>query len=239
MLTKLFQTPIWSGTASNKDDFVRRHEPGMNIWQDAYWWMPILALHTGARAEELAQLRHGDLKRDKNGIHYFEIHDRFDNRIKTANSVRNVPVHDFLIELGFPKLFRPERKLAAERIFPELTPRGREGKLSQLYSTHFSEYRNAGGLYEHLVDFHSFRRTFITTLEANHKIPTLVVARIAGHDDGDKELDKLRQTNDYTDYEIKHLKDVIDHIDYEKAGVDFERLRRTATCSTQARTGSP
>ena len=138
-LTELFKSPVWSGTRSRSDDYVRRHEPGKNIYHDAYWWLPIIALHTGCRLEEIAQLQHGDLQHDKNGIPFVEINTENGKRIKKAhgsvgNEIRNIPIHKLLIELGFLKLFKSDiLKLATKRIFPELTPRGREAKLSQMY----------------------------------------------------------------------------------------------------------
>ena len=227
-LTALFASPIWTGTASQKDDFVKRKLPGKKVWKDAYWWLPIIALHTCARLEEIAQLQHGDLRQDANGIWFIAITDENENqRLKTKNSKRNIPVHKLLIELGFLDLFKVGNKsLATQQIFPELKPRGREDKLSQLYSNHFSEYRKAIGLSKRFMDFHAFRHTAITKLCVTYKVPALTVARISGHDPDDPDLKKLRQTNDYSHYEIHELRDVLDLLDYEALGVKMAHLRR-------------
>lgn len=232
-LTELFRSPIWAGTRSRSDDYVRRNEPGKNIHKDAYWWLPIIALHTGCRVEEIAQLQHGDLQYDKDGVSFIEINTDDGKRVKKAhgnvgNGIRNIPIHKLLIELGFLKLFKTDNpKLSAKRIFPELIPRGREAKLSQMYSTHFSEYRQKVGLYEELRDFHSLRHTFISAMQNDFGVAQLLVARLAGHESSDTEFQKLRMTHKYTTYSIKHLNDAVQQLDYEGLGVDFSNLRKT------------
>lgn len=65
-------------------------------------FVPLLALFTGARLNELCQLRTSDIKfdADKN-IHYIEINDEKDNKVKSQAALRDIPVHDELIRLGF------------------------------------------------------------------------------------------------------------------------------------------
>jgi integrase len=225
LMTALLSSPCWSGTRSAVHDRTRRHEPGPQVHRDAYWWLPILALWTGARLEELAQLQHGDLRYDKDGIPYLAIHREGDRRVKTDHSVRNVPIHSFLVEIGLPGLFDSK---ASGRIFPELTKHGRPPSWGALYSSHFTDYRRATGLYEEMLDFHSLRRTFITTLRDRYKVDALTVAALAGHDDGDQELRRVRQTDDYTDYSVRGLAEAVGCLDYESLGVDVSPLRRAA-----------
>ncbi len=140
------------------------------------------------------------------------------------SSVRNVPVHSALIRFGVLDLFDPARK--ERRIFPELKPSGRLKKLGDTYSTHFTDYRRRCGLYEPLRDFHSLRRTFITAMRNKAEVDALTVAAIAGHDDDDEapEVVRLRQTDDYTDYDIGWLKTAIERLDYEAMGLEISGL---------------
>ena len=225
-LNALFASPTWSGTRSRLEDVSRRHEPGPWVHQDAYWWLPVAALWMGTRLEELAQLFHEDLQRDREGIPYLRIHNEGERRVKNDNSIRNVPVHPFLIELGFLGLFK---KASKSRVFPELRPHGRPPKLGGLYSTHFTDYRRAVGVYEPLRDFHSFRRTFITTMRHKAKVDLFTVAIIAGHGADDPEYIRVQQTDDYTDYSIADLRDAMASLDYEKLGLGVGMLRRVAT----------
>lgn len=224
-LGELLASPIWSGTRSRREDVTRRHEAGPQIHRDAYWWLPVAALWSGARLEELAQLQHDDLARDRDGIAYLRIHDGGDRKVKTAHSIRNVPVHSFLASLGFLDLFKAGGR---GRIWPELKAHGRPPSWGSLYSSHFTDYRRATKLYEPLRDFHSLRRTFITMLRTRASVDALTVAAIVGHDDSDPELRRVQQTNDYTDYSIAALAEAVKRLDYAAYGLALTTLTRTA-----------
>ena len=224
-LNALFASPLWSGTRSRAEDRTKRHEAGPQIHRDAYWWLPVAALWTGARLEELAQLHHEDLQRDVNGIPYLRLHDEGERRLKTPQSTRNVPLHRVLRELGFEGIFRAGGR---GRIWPELRAHGRPPSWGGLYSTHFTDYRRACGLYEPLRDFHSLRRTFITTLRTKARVDVLTVAALVGHDDSDPELRRVQQTDDYTDYDISSLHHAVEALDYPSLGLDLGPLVRAA-----------
>jgi len=221
-LNALFASPLWQGTKSDLSQRSKRHLPGASVYRDAYWWLPVAALWSGARLEELAQLHHEDLKADCNGVPFIRIHDEGDRRVKTTNSIRNVPLHPFLIELGFSKLFDLTKK--GLRIWPELLPAGRLKKLGDTYSTHFTDYRRRCALYEPLRDFHSLRRTFITTMRTRAKIDPLTVAAMVGHDEELPIFERAAQTDDYTDYDIGPLREDIERLDYEAYGLDVDLI---------------
>ena len=146
--------------------------------------------------------------------------------MKTVNSIRNVPIHPFLIELGFPELFDPAKE--GQRIWPELVPAGRLKKLGDTYSTHFTDYRRRCDLYEPLRDFHSLRRTFITSMRTRAKIDPLTVAALVGHDEDLPIFEQAAQTDGYTDYDIGPLRDDIEKLDYRAYGLDVEAIRRSS-----------
>lgn len=67
----------------------------------AQWWVPALALYTGARAQELGQFRTEDVE-EVAGIWVLHIAARFlGQRIKNRQSKRFVPIHPALLETGF------------------------------------------------------------------------------------------------------------------------------------------
>ena len=67
---------------------------------DDRYWLMMLAIHTGARREELAQLDRKNLFQD--GDHWFISIDDADGRqVKTENSIREIPLHSDLIAQGF------------------------------------------------------------------------------------------------------------------------------------------
>ena len=77
------------------------------------YWLPLLALFTGAREAELCQLRVSDVHEDKLlGLWCIHIHDLGENRVKTATSVRFVPLHPTLLRLGFIEYVRMRSKVS-------------------------------------------------------------------------------------------------------------------------------
>ncbi|WP_284943744.1 site-specific integrase [Acidisoma cladoniae] len=220
-LNDLFSSPIWTGTRSRRPDVTKRHEPGNRIHRDAYWWLPIIALWTGARLEEIAQLQNDDLAYDVTGIPYLRIRSDGDRKLKTDHSRRNVPVHRFLVDLGFLDLFVVGK---AGRVWAELKLHGRPASYGALYSSHFTDYRKNCGLYERLRDFHSLRRTVVSMLRTRCGVDALTVAALVGHDDSDPELRRVRQTDDYTDYSIAALYDAVSKLDYGAWGLTLHYL---------------
>ncbi len=70
---------------------------------EAAYWLPILALFTGARLGELAPLTVANVIKDEgSGVHFFEITSDEERgvRLKTRSSKRIVPVHPKLVHFG-------------------------------------------------------------------------------------------------------------------------------------------
>ena len=84
------------------------------------YWGTLLALFTGARVNEIAQLYRADIVQD--GEHYgIIINDiRENQRIKNDYSRRAIPLHPKLIELGFMDYVAAVEKHGFARIFPML-----------------------------------------------------------------------------------------------------------------------
>ena len=126
---------------------------------EAAYWLPLLALYTGARVEELAQLLVRDV-RFVNGLgHYLNITDEATHaKLKNASSRRRIPVHPVLLACGFMDYVA---KGQADRLlFPHLKPNPR-GKLAGYFSTWFSLWlRNTLRITDPRKVFHSFRHTF-------------------------------------------------------------------------------
>lgn len=62
-------------------------------------WIPIIAMYTGARREEICSLVPADIK-NIDGIWCFDINEQNDRHIKTEAGKRIVPIHPKLLELG-------------------------------------------------------------------------------------------------------------------------------------------
>lgn len=87
----------------------------------AAYWLPIIALHSGARLSELAQLNVKDIV-VQGGVKCFRVIDGPEEgqSIKNAVSHRLVPIHKRIIELGFSDYIDTLDR--AGRLFADLRP---------------------------------------------------------------------------------------------------------------------
>jgi len=130
--------------------------------RDGKFWVPIIALYSGLRLGEIAQLLVSDIKWEHD-IPYFDINKgegEDDKQLKTWASVRRVPIHPKLIALGLLAHVEQQRqKNPKGRIFPEVTP-GKDGYYSANISKWFSRYAKAVEVKTPKTSFHSFRHNF-------------------------------------------------------------------------------
>jgi integrase len=172
-LKVLFGCPIWHGSKSVQ----RQLDPGSTIVRNWKFWLPLLGLFTGARLEELCQLRGEDI-REVEGVWCFDINDRDGRLVKSPQSVRLVPLHPELIRLGFLEHVRKAAPKAGDRVFPTLTPIGPDKKLSFYPTRWFGDVRKRLGISKG-IDFHSFRHN-VTSRLLNAEVPVVAVSRILG-----------------------------------------------------------
>jgi integrase len=114
----------------------------LNPATDLKHWLPLLGLYTGARINELAQLRLDDIKTDpESGVVYIDINDDTPGkRIKNANSRRVVPLHPGLVDMGFVKHVEAMRQAGQQRLFPMWSNHPSNGPghyASKWYREHF------------------------------------------------------------------------------------------------------
>nr|WP_181179011.1 tyrosine-type recombinase/integrase [Methylibium rhizosphaerae] len=144
--------------------------------QDAAYWVPLLALFTGARVSELAQLRIRDLVLADSSagpatLAVLSITDEpeddevgtFATATKTAGSVRTVPLHRELIRLGFLEYAAAIKEAGAAQMFPSVQRREGKGAGDDL-STWFGKYRRGLGITRPRAGIHAARHTMRTAL---------------------------------------------------------------------------
>ena len=136
---------------------------------EAAYWLPLLALYTAARLEELGQLRASDLQWREypdeegkvQGAWFFNIVEAVEDglHLKNANSERLVPVHPELERLGFISYVQDLTDKGG-RVFPDLRP-NKYGTLTAKWGEWFGKYRrDVCGITDKRMTFHSFRHTF-------------------------------------------------------------------------------
>lgn len=179
----------------------------------AAYWLPLLALYTGARQTELGQLHPDDVYEetymDASGNKLSAWVVRFvDNPergqfVKTEGSERRIPIHRDLITLGFLEVAAEAKRSNRARIFNDIKPNA-EGELMGNWSKWFSRYlRGTCGVTDRKVVFHSFRHSFKDYCRALN-IDSAVNNALTGHESGDV-------ADDYgsTDYPLAPLVEAI------------------------------
>lgn len=130
--------------------------------REAAYWLPLLALFTGARIEELAQLRVADIRRAAGLGYYLDITDAAEHaHLKNASARRRIPVHAELLACGL--IAYVQDCPSTGPLFPHLKRNPRD-KLGGYFSNFFSGYlRRKIGIEDRRKVFHSFRHTFKDT----------------------------------------------------------------------------
>jgi integrase len=145
------------------------------------YWCPLLALHSGMRISEATGIHCADVMKDSDGVDYIHV-----RKSKTGAGVRDVPIAQAMIDLGFLDFVAKQRADGHDRLFPDRM------LINDSYSKElgiaFREHLIAVGVRK-LSDaserksFHSFRVNVITQLTDN-SANTVQVMKIVGHSAG-------------------------------------------------------
>lgn len=142
---------------------------------DAAFWLPLLALYTGARQGEIGALRVRDVH-EQAGVVFLDMqteHARSDEMPR-----RTVPLHPDLLKLGFLQFAEMQRRAGQSRLFPALRA-DNKGKLTGNWSKWFARYlRQDVGIGDARKTFDSFRYTFLDACAEAAVPPPLVDALI-------------------------------------------------------------
>jgi integrase len=137
--------------------------------KDAAYWLPLLALYTGARQTELGQLHPTDIyqeryrKTEKLFTSAWVVRLVFNEErgqdLKNEGSERRIPIHQQLIDLGFLNYVKSAQFRNQDRLFPDIRP-SKEGELMANWSKWFGRYRRSIGLTGKEPVFHGLRHNF-------------------------------------------------------------------------------
>ena len=183
------------------------------------YWIPLIGLFSGMRLNEICQLHIEDVV-EIEGVWCFSVKpdDDGNKQVKTAASIRIVPVHNKLIELGFIDYFKRCKELKQPRLWMRLTLDSR-GKFNRNFSEWFLKSFNGEGFVKQYItrdakkDFHSLRHTFINTLKQSD-VEEIKISQLVGHTNSSMTTGRYGKR-----YEIAKMKDTINSLKYE--GVDF------------------
>ncbi|MBV5334243.1 MAG: site-specific integrase [Sulfuricurvum sp.] len=149
------------------------------LGDDWKFWIPLMALYTGGRLMEIAQLRTEDVF-EEDGIVAIRITPEA-GHLKNIASKRIVPIHSKLITLGFTQYLERIKAQKADKLFP------------RLWGTVGGPGKKAGNWFNRIViqplnlegnkSFHSFRHSFIDALF--NLVEDKVRLELSGHTHGD------------------------------------------------------
>jgi integrase len=144
------------------------------------YWFPLLALLTGARREEIAQLGPDDIRKESNGW-IIDINDRDFRKVKTASGVRIIPLHPMLVTLGFLDYIQSVQaeQPKARRIFPYLRYDKGNG-FGDVPGEAFARYLDRLGITGNDKVLHSMRKNANDRMQANN-VDEAYRCRMVGH----------------------------------------------------------
>ncbi|MEQ1490531.1 MAG: site-specific integrase [Terricaulis sp.] len=212
-LNTIFSAPLYSGCRDDESGYAfrgnakpRRHR----------FWIPLIALYSGMRVQEIALLRRRDLRHEWDVDFFDLVEDRVTGRrLKTKGSVRRVPVHPMLIELGL--LAYAQRLPADGYLFPDLLEGAKDPGDSM--SKWFGRFLASLEIIDPSLVFHSFRHTFAPGCRASG-IPREQQEAIGGWvyqgtsgGYGDESLPALARALarlEYKGLDLRHLRPALD-----------------------------
>ncbi|MDF3822008.1 hypothetical protein P3G55_19035 [Leptospira sp. 96542] len=155
---------------------------------DALYWLPVIALYTGARGREICQINPQCDWGEEDGIAFL----RFDHKTPAGagvkksmktDEVRRIPIHPDLVRLGLPSYLQRMKDAGADRLFPGAPiKRSAKGNPFERAGDWIREFFRDAGMRDDspgqcVTGLHAFRKVMVTH-GANQGIPTYA---IAGH----------------------------------------------------------
>ncbi|EJD0675979.1 tyrosine-type recombinase/integrase [Vibrio vulnificus] len=145
-----------------------------------FQWTTKLQVYQGCRPSEVCQLTTNDIQTIE-GIPCITVSDsEADQRLKTSNASRIVPLHNQLIKEGFLEYVQERREQKQKQLF-DYKPHGENKDWSFRYRTNLGKLQTAIGMKPNArPTAYSFRHTFVDELKIADT-PEHIVAEIVGH----------------------------------------------------------
>lgn len=180
-----------TGRPFTDDELGAIFGPAFEPWARKYphrWFGPMLGLYSGARVNEVAQLRVDDIETVDGVPGFFVRSAGQGQRVKTKTSRRFVPLALPLLEAGILVYWLEAKEAGHERLFPNLPNSTGLGFGRQL-SRQFSTYIKRQGIAEVGQGFHGFRHTLASRLDEAGASPSAIAA-LTGHARGQSVLER-------------------------------------------------
>jgi integrase len=159
-LKLIFGAPLYTGCQDGERGYS---EVGPERPRNARFWVPLIALHTGMRLNEICQLDTTDIRSIDNipciVITKSSMIGTTDKTLKTGASDRIMPLHPTLIELGLVAYATGKHKGREKKLFGDIDS-GSRGVRAVAFSKWFTQFIRAAGAQKDRTSFHSFRHNF-------------------------------------------------------------------------------
>ncbi|EPH5594520.1 TPA: tyrosine-type recombinase/integrase [Vibrio diabolicus] len=145
-----------------------------------FQWTTKVQVYQGCRPSEVCQLTTNDIQIIE-GVPCITISDsETDQRLKTSNAFRTIPLHSQLIKEGFLEYVQGRREQKQKQLF-DYKPHGENKDWSFRYRTNLGKLQTAIGMKPNArPTAYSFRHTFVDELKIANT-PEHIVAEIVGH----------------------------------------------------------
>jgi len=189
---------IFGGDWFNLADYPRRNRFGLGGF-----WIPLITYYCGARLEEVAAMNAADIRKVQD---VWVLEFRFDGQgreLKNLQSVRSVPIHKDLLQLGladYANRVGPDGKL-----WPSLRPNPK-GKYGYNLSKRFGVYLEEIGAKKSSKPMHGFRHLF-PTLMREIGYDDITTAQVLGHSAAPR-----LQTSSYGTFSLHARRRIIDEL---------------------------
>ncbi len=175
-LSVLFSSPLFLAPEQWPESKSRFQDSTM-------FWLFLIGATTGARLEEVGQAAIADIREDGEVV-YLDINDyALDDgptkSVKTWESLRLVPIHDKLVEIGFLRYRDALIARGETQLFPDLRRNG-FGKRTNTISQRINRYIDAVVGDDRRLVFHSLRHSF-KALGNDAGVSSRVLDQICGH----------------------------------------------------------
>ncbi|QIK78382.1 site-specific integrase [Sphingomonas piscis] len=159
-LKLIFHAPLYTGCADGERGWDSQ---GTQRPRNARFWVPLIALHTGMRLNEICQLDVTDIRVIEEiaciCITRTSLVGSTDKKLKTNVSERIVPLHRRLIDLGLVRYAEGLLREGQTKLFHDVD-RGSKGVRAVAFSKWFTRFLRRSGASQERTSFHSFRHNF-------------------------------------------------------------------------------
>jgi integrase len=209
-LNLLFHSPLL--TEAPRAKLIK---PDEHTSQTALAWVPLIALFSGMRSEEICQLRVEDVRKEDD-VWYFNVAEENGQRVKSEAGTRRVPIHSTLVKAGFLDYLKHAKKHRSGQLFPGLRRGGPDRKFNHYLTGRIGAHFTKLTITRDRVAFHSLRKNVVQAFE-RARVHQSEAALIVGHERGFT----------YTRYnplglELPALRRIVEKIKYP--GLDLSHL---------------